>query len=120
MKLREIKEILQATVVCGEDHLDEDMKCAGASDLMSDVLAFGRPGMVLLTGLANTQSVRTAIIVDAKALVYVRGKTPATAGVELAREKSLPIISTQFTMYKASGLLFSHGLPGVFDYEQSQ
>jgi len=65
MKLREIREILQAEIICGEDRMDDDIRFAGGSDLMSDVLAFGQPGILLLTGLTNTQSVRTADIIDA-------------------------------------------------------
>ena len=118
MTLREVREILQANVICGEERLDEEVKLAGGCDLMSDVLAFGKPGFLLLTGLASCQSVRTAIIVDAKAIVYVRGKTPDNTGTELAREKNLPILSTNFMMYEACGLLYSHGLPGVSDLQE--
>ena len=118
MTLREIREILQASVMCGEDRLDEEIRCAGASDLMSDVLAFGKPGLLLLTGLSNSQSVRTALIIDAKAIAYVRGKTPDSLGAQLAKEKGFPILSTELTMYKACGLLYSHGLPGVADLQE--
>jgi predicted transcriptional regulator len=113
MTLKEIKEILEAEVIYGNDCLDLEIKFAGGSDLMSDVLAFGKPGILLLTGLSNAQSVRTANIIDAKAIVYVRGKKPDKMGVELAKEKGLPLLSTKFMMYTACGLLFSHGLPGV-------
>jgi predicted transcriptional regulator len=113
MTLKEIKEILQAEIICGDDRLDEEIEFAGGSDLMSDVLAFGQPGILLLTGLTNAQSVRTADIIEAKAIVYVRGKKPESEGIELAKKKRLPILSTQFMMYKACGLLYSHGLHGV-------
>jgi len=113
MTLKEIKELLQAEVINGDDCLDLEIKFAGGSDLMSDVLAFGKPGILLLTGLSNAQSVRTANIIDAKAVVYVRGKKPDKMGIELAKEKGLPLLSTKFMMYTACGLLFSHGLPGV-------
>jgi len=113
MTLNEIKELLQAEVIHGKDCLDIEIKFAGGSDLMSDVLAFGKPGILLLTGLSNAQSVRTANIIDAKAIVYVRGKKPDKMGIELAREKGIPLLSTKFMMYTACGLLFSHGLPGV-------
>lgn len=113
MTLKEITRILQAEVICGEDRLDEEVKCGGASDLMSDVLAFGEPGILLLTGLTNTQSVRTADIIEAKAIVYVRGKKPDKEGIELARQKGIPILSTKFMMYKSCALLYSHGLAGV-------
>jgi predicted transcriptional regulator len=113
MTLKEIKELLQAEVITGDDRLDEEITSAGASDLMSDVLAFGKPGILLLTGLSNSQSVRTASIIEAKAIIYVRGKKPDKEGVELAKEKKIPLLSTKFMMYKACGLLFNHGLKGI-------
>ncbi|UCE42638.1 MAG: hypothetical protein JSV17_06690 [Candidatus Aminicenantes bacterium] len=115
MTLKEIKEILRADVITGEDKLDIEITFAGGSDLMSDVLAFGKPGILLLTGLSNSQSVRTANIIDAKAIVYVRGKRPDDEGVKLAKEHGIPLLSTKFMMYATCGLLFSQGLPGVSD-----
>ncbi|MGB2906532.1 MAG: hypothetical protein WBB73_05500 [Candidatus Aminicenantaceae bacterium] len=113
MTLREIMDLLQAEVISGHDSLDIEINFAGGSDLMSDVLAFGKPGLLLLTGLSNTQSVRTANIIDAKAVVYVRGKKPDTAGIELAREVGIPLLSTKLMMYTACGLLYKQGVPGV-------
>lgn len=115
MKLRKIKELLDAEVIWGEDLLEKEIKFAGGSDLMSDVLAFGEPGILLLTGLSNTQSIRTADIIEANAVIYVRGKRPEKEGLEIARAKGIPILSTKFMMYKACGTLYSHGLPGVSD-----
>lgn len=113
MTLREIKEILKAEIICGEEHLDIEIEFAGGSDLMSDVLAFGKPGLLLLTGLSNAQSVRTANIIDAKAIVYVRGKNPDKMGIALAKEKEIPLLSTHHMMYTTCALLFNQGLPGV-------
>jgi len=113
MTLKEIKELLHAEVIIGEDKLDEEIQFVGGSDLMSDVLAFGKPGLLLLTGLSNAQSVRTANIIDAKAIMYVRGKRPDEAGIAFAKEKGIPLLSTKYMMYTACGLLYSQGLPGV-------
>ncbi|MFQ6038729.1 MAG: DRTGG domain-containing protein [Candidatus Aminicenantales bacterium] len=113
MTLKDVKELLEAQILCGEESLDENVEFAGGSDLMSDVLAFGKPGILLLTGLSNAQSVRTADIIEAKAIVYVRGKRPTSEGIELARQKGIPILVTQYMMYTSCGLLFKHGLPGV-------
>ena len=113
MTLKKIKEILKAEIIYGDHFLEEEIEFAGGSDLMSDVLAFGKPGSLLLTGLTNAQSVRTADIIEAKAIVYVRGKRPEKEGIALAREKGIPILSTKYMMYKACGLLYNHGRPGV-------
>lgn len=115
MKLREIKKLLDAEVIWGDDFLEDEIQFAGGSDLMSDVLAFGKPGILLLTGLSNAQSVRTANIIDAKAIMYVRGKKPDKTGIDLAMEKGIPLLSTKFMMYTACGILYSHGLSGVSD-----
>ncbi len=114
MTLQEIKKILKATIICGESHLDDKIEFAGGSDLMSDVLAFAKPGILLLTGLSNSQSVRTADIIEAKAIVYVRGKKPDPEGIELAKKKDIPILLTDYMMYIACGLLYSHNMPGVY------
>ncbi|MGQ9672663.1 MAG: transcriptional regulator [Candidatus Aminicenantales bacterium] len=117
MKLREIQALLQAEVICGEAYLDADIEYAGASDLMSDVLAFGKPGLLLITGLANAQSVRTADIIEAKAIVYVRGKKPDKDGVELAKRKKIPLLATRLMMYKTCGLLYGCGVAGISEVE---
>lgn len=113
MTLKDIKEFLDAVIITGEKYLDIEIKFAGGSDMMSDVLAFGQPGLLLLTGLSNSQSVRTADIIEASAIIYVRGKKPDDVGIELAKEKDIPLLSTQHTMYTACGILYNKGLPGV-------
>ena len=42
MKLREVKELLNARVLTGEEHLDEDVYVACGCDLMSDVLRYAK------------------------------------------------------------------------------
>jgi len=105
--------MLKAEFICCEDCLDREISFAGGSDLMSDVLAFGKPGLLLLTGLTNTQSVRTANIIDATAVVYVRGKKPDEEGVRLAKEMNIPLLCTKLMMFQACGILYSSGLKGV-------
>jgi predicted transcriptional regulator len=113
MTLKDIKELLGADVICGAELLDIDIEFAGGSDMMSDVLAFGQPGILLLTGLSNNQSVRTADIIEAKAVIYVRGKKPDSVGIELAKNKGIPLLSTELMMYETCGILYNEGLPGV-------
>ncbi len=116
LKLREIKEILRCTLIWADDELLEiEIERAGAADLMSDVLAFTRPGSLMLTGLVNIQSVRTADIAEVKAIIYVRGKIPTPDSIELAKEKRIPLLSTNYHMYEACGILYSKGIAGNTD-----
>ncbi|MCL2080977.1 MAG: DRTGG domain-containing protein [Oscillospiraceae bacterium] len=110
MKLSEIERVLGAKVFCGGDRLDEEALSACGSDLMSDVLAFVKDQAVMLTGLVNQQVVRTAEMMDMKCIVFVRGKAPDESIVNLARGYGLVVMSTEYTMYVACGLLYSNGL----------
>jgi len=112
MKLREIIELLDAEVLTRNADLEREVEYAGASDLMSDVLAFTRPGSVLLTGLQSIQVVRTAEMLDLKAIVFVRGKRPDANTIALAEEMGLPLFVSSYPLYEACGILYQAGLPG--------
>lgn len=115
MLLQEIRDILEAEVLVGEEHLDLDVDVAKASDLMSDVLAFSHPGGLLITGLANTQVVRTAEIAEIRSIVFVRGKRPSAEVLDLAAEKGIPLLASRHSMFVASGRLHRRGLLGTSD-----
>lgn len=97
--------MLQAEVFCGDD-LTVKIGQVGAADLLSDVLALSKPGMLLLTGLVSTQVIRTAVVVDLCGVVFVRGKNPGEAVLALARESGIPVLGTALTMFEAAGLLY--------------
>ncbi|MBR5614789.1 MAG: hypothetical protein IKW64_05780 [Clostridia bacterium] len=112
MKLSTVKELLDGTVLTGGELLEQEVDSAFGSDLMSDVLAFVENRVLLLTGLVNPQVVRTAEMMDISAIVFVRGKCPDENVVELAKSKGMVIITTEDTLYVASGKLYSNGLTG--------
>lgn len=110
MKIGELQEVLDAKIWVGEDRKDTEVFIACGSDLMSDVLAFVKERVVLLTGLVNPQVIRTAEMMDIKAIVFVRGKTPTEDVIELAKSKNMIILTTEQPMYIACGLLYKNGL----------
>jgi predicted transcriptional regulator len=112
MKLAEVKEALQCTVLAGEDGLAAEVELVVASDGMSEILAFARPGALMLTGLTNVQSVRTADIANVRAIVYVRGKRPDGQALNLARKQGIPVLATRSGMFDACGILRERGLKG--------
>lgn len=112
MKINEIKEILGAKVWVGEEYLDKNVHAACGCDLMSDVLAFAKEKVLLLTGLINPQVIRTAEMLDIKAIVFVRGKCPTEGMIKLAKEKHIALLSTNYPLYSACGRLYEKGLGG--------
>ena len=110
MKIKEIKDLLGAELLCGEEHLENDVHSACCSDMMSDVLAFVKDQGVLITGLSNAQVIRTANMMDMVCIVFVRGKTPTDDMVELADECGITVMRSTLRAYEACGLLYSSGL----------
>lgn len=112
MKISDIKNLLEAEVVCGEEYLDRDVYSACGSDMMSDVLAYVKDQAVLLTGLVNSQVIRTAEMMDMICIVFVRSKRPSPDMIALAEENGVVLMSSKKRMYEACGLLYSGGLRG--------
>lgn len=112
MKISTIKELLSAEVVCFEDGLQRHVYSACGSDMMSDVLAYVKDQAVLLTGLVNSQVIRTAEMMDMNCIVFVRSKMPTAEMIELAKESDIVLLATPKRMYEACGILYSNGLVG--------
>ncbi len=110
MKIREIQKLLDATLLCGEECLDHDVFSACCSDMMSDVLAYVKDQGVLLTGLLNSQVIRTACMMDMICVVFVRGKIPSEEIIALAKACGITVMSSSLRAYEASGLLYTSGL----------
>ena len=112
MKISEIKSLLNAELICGEEFIENEVHTACGSDMMSDVLAYVKEQAVLLSGLVNPQVVRTAEMMDMKCIVFVRGKEPDSDMIELAIERDIVLLSTKLEMFTSCGLLYKNGLKG--------
>ena len=105
-----MQELLDAKVLCCEENLGKHVYSACGSDLMSDVLAYVKDQAVLLTGLINSQVIRTAMMMDMVCIVFVRSKDPTEEMLQLARDNGIVILSTDKRLYEACGLLYANGL----------
>jgi predicted transcriptional regulator len=113
MKLSEIAQALDATILSGENKLDMDITRCGASDLMSDILAGAADGSLLITGLATVQAIRTASIAGIGAVVFVRGKMPSQEVISTAAGQGMPILSSPHSMFNTCGRLHALKLTGL-------
>jgi len=113
LKLRDVLAAVNGRAISNRIEMDLEVQLGIGADLMSDVLRFGGEGMLLVTGLTNPQVIRTAEMVGIPALLFVRSKLPPPETVSLAQEAGIALLTTQFTMYESSGLLFKNGLAGI-------
>ena len=112
MTIRQIKELLDADILLGEDLMEGNAEFVFSSDMMSDVLAYAEEQSVLITGLCNPQVVRTAEMMDIVCIIFVRGKKPDAHTLEMAKDRNIVILSTAHQMFTTCGILYSNGLRG--------
>ena len=110
MKISEIGKLLDAELLAGEEYLDSEVVSACCSDMMSDVLAYVKDQGVLITGLINSQVIRTANMMDMISIVFVRGKKPTAEMVELAEECGIAVMCSDKRAFEACGILYAAGL----------
>ncbi|MCX7842607.1 MAG: DRTGG domain-containing protein [Clostridia bacterium] len=112
MKVSEVVNLLEAEVLTGEESLDMEVSAACGSDLMSDVMAYVKENVLLLTGLVSPQVVRTAEMMDIKVIAFVRGKNLPQSIIDLAKEKGIAVLRTKHPMFISCGKLYSAGMTG--------
>lgn len=113
MKIEKIVEILEGNILTGEEGLQREIFSACGSDLMSDVMAYVKDSNILLfTGLINPQVIRTAEMMDIKAVVFIRGKVPDENIIKLAEQMNIVVLTTKLPMFTACGRLYNAGITG--------
>ncbi|MCL2601667.1 MAG: hypothetical protein FWD91_02510 [Treponema sp.] len=112
MKIAEAVKLIDGQFFWGEDLADLEIVSACGADLMSDVMAFVKDKVLLLTGLVNPQVIRTAELLDIHCVIFVRGKVPSREMIELAESSEIILAGTKHSMFIASGKLYEAGLRG--------
>lgn len=103
MKLKNLLDAVQAqTLWSNSDHEATDVFDVIVSDLMSDVLMVDLDRPLLLTSLVSDQSLRTAHVVSAAAVLVANGKTPPPDMVDLAVQLGVPLARTALSKFDAA------------------
>ena len=110
MTVAEAVSLLEGQFFCGKDKADMEVLSACGSDLMSDVMAFVKEHVLLLTGLVNPQVIRTAVLLDIHAIIFVRGKTPSRDMIDMAEEADIILGGTKLPLFLTCGKLYEAGL----------
>ena len=114
MRIKEIVDIINGKVICGETQMDIDVQKGFASDLMSDVLTLDTDDVVLITGLANLQAIRTAEMSEISCIIFARNKKVGKEMVELAKDSNIILIECENTVFKTAGKLYAAGIKPVY------
>jgi energy-converting hydrogenase Eha subunit H len=113
MNIHKIRDILDAEIICGEELMDMEITMGCGCDLMSHILMHIKDrNTLLLTGLATTQVIYTADVVDIKVIVFVRGKNPDAEVIQLAEQYGIILLLTKLPMFESCGKLYKEGIIG--------
>ena len=110
MTVAEAVSILEGQFFCGEAKADMEVASACGADLMSDVMAFVKDRVLLMTGLVNPQVIRTVELMDIHAIIFVRGKVPSRDMIDMAEESDIILGGTKLPMFLACGKIYEAGL----------
>ena len=114
MTIKEISEIIDGKVICCEENLSNRVEYAFASDLMSDVLTVEKENIVLITGLANLQTIRTSEMSEISCIIIARGKKTGDEMISLAKENNMILIESPHSLFYISGKLYKAGIKPIY------
>ncbi|MDR2836382.1 MAG: hypothetical protein LBV69_09390 [Bacteroidales bacterium] len=116
MKIFEISKIIEGKVKTKISVKvgNEEFKNAFSSDLMSDVLRITSENTILITGLCNVQTIRTAEMAEIKLIILARGKKVDETMIKLAEENEITIIETEYSIFRVSGELYKSGILPIY------
>ena len=114
MEVNKVAQLLNAKVICGDDYLNKNIIRAFASDLMSDVLTLDTDNLLLITGLCNLQTIRTAEMADITFIMFVRGKKVTPEMKAIAKDNDMVLLECSYSMFKTIGMLYCEGLQPVY------
>jgi hypothetical protein len=110
MTVTDAVKILEGQFFTGEANASLEIVSACGADLMSDVMAFVKDRVLLLTGLVNPQVIRTAELLDIRCIIFVRGKVPSRDMIDMADDAGIILGGTKLPMFLACGKLYEGGL----------
>lgn len=114
MKISEIIELTESRLVAGDSEEPIEIERAFSSDLMSDVLTLDDHQIILITGLANVQLIRTVEIADVPVVLLCRNKNATPEMIDLANEIGIVLLETPYSIFRSSGILFQKGLKPLY------
>ncbi len=107
-KLQSIDKI--QTVVASEMIHSDQFEAIAVSELMSDILTLDHDNMLIITALCTDQTIRTADIMGAVAVIISKGKQITESMITIARQSDITLLSTELGNFELCSLLIANNL----------
>ena len=114
MNIEELAKLIEGEIVVRGTE-EYEITHGFTSDLMSDVLTINKQeNTILLTGLANIQTIRTAEMANLNFIILTRGKKATAEMIEIANENDIVIVESKYSAFRASAVLFNAGIKFLY------
>ena len=110
MKLADLVDALELQVRAGRARLEREVTGGYASDLLSDVIANGRPGDLWITLQRHVNTVAVASMKDLAAVVLVNGREPEEDTIRKAEAEEIPVLVSRLPTFELVGRLWELGV----------
>ncbi len=111
VKVLELTEVLSAKNVVEGAPLEAQVTCGYACDLLSWVLAHGKPGMAWITVQTHVNVIAVAVLMEMACVILPEGVELEEAAMQKAQEEKLPVLASGKTAYELSGIMMKTGVP---------
>ncbi len=106
MKVSDLIEKLDLTVVSGKKGLDRQIDGAYVSDLLSDVMGHAQENQVWITLQVHQNVMAIASLKDLAAVILVKGFEANENTIHHSNDEQIPILSTKLTTFEITGKLY--------------
>jgi predicted transcriptional regulator len=113
MRLKDIIDELEFSVLGGAELIEREVLRGYASDLMSDVIAHGEIGDIWITMQVHMNVVAVAAMKEVAAVVLSGGRQPAEDVAQKAAEQDVIILGSDLPTYEIVGRLHRLGVGGI-------
>jgi len=113
MKLSEIAQRLSLEVKAAAEKLDVEVNGGYACDLLSYVMANGKPGDIWITIQGHPNIVAVASLINLAGIIVVEGAKIDPVTVAKAEQERIPLLATNETTYSVAGKLYTLGVHGA-------
>lgn len=107
MKIKDIAELLKCEVIVdNKNAIEKEIMQIGAADMMSDILAFAKPGTLILSSHVSPQIIRTGLVTELAGVIIVMNKDIPEKTIKLAKENNFLLLRTKYYMFEACGIIY--------------
>ena len=107
MKVKELVEKLNLTVLSGASGLDREIEGCYVSDLLSDVMGNADMGNVWVTLQTHKNVMAIASLKELSCVILVKGQMAAEDTLEQSNEEGIPFLSTNMRTYDTVGKIYT-------------